>query len=104
MADKKKYCIEKTRYYYVPAGTDEKGRTIFEKVGEPQKSFCKDVNNFSDLKKQLYSQTKDRKDVFVNYEEPTYRIQKQRAKIQSVVQTKPDGSKFVTYYKAVQCK
>lgn len=98
------YCIQATSYNYKLIGVDENGKNLYEKVGNPVVSNCKGVGNFSELKKQLYETTKKRKDVFVNYEELQYKIKEQPRRVKSVVRTNADGSRVVTYYKAIDCE
>lgn len=101
--EKANYKIEATTYTKRPTGEkDRYGNPIYEVVGEPTRRIVKGVNNFSELKKDVYEKSKGKNNVYVDYSDPVYRINKVRPRLNSVTTRKSDGSKTVTYYKAVK--
>lgn len=96
-----KYDIQVTRYLKRPTGRkNQYGNSEYETVGSPSVKVLKNTN-FTNLKKNLYEQSKKSNNVYVSYGKPTYRITKVRPRVKSVTVRYANGDKQVSYYKAV---
>ena len=100
--ERARYGIKMTTYTKRPTGKKNKyGHNEYETVGEPTQRFRKNTN-FTELKKELYDNSKNKDNVYVAYTKPVYRINKCRPRVKSVTIRMADGTKKVTYYNAVQ--
>ena len=97
------YGIERITYVMTPTGKlNQYGHPEYARKEVTKKRMTQ--TNFSDLKKDIYNNSKDRKDVYVKYARPTYSIYEHPKKLESVTRRFEDGHKEVSYYKPVKGK
>ncbi len=95
------YDIQVTRYIKRPTGKKNSyGNIEYTTVGDPKIKVIKNTN-FSNLKKDLYEQSKKKDNVYIDYTKPIYRITKVPPRIKSVTVRYTNGDKQVSYYKAI---
>ena len=104
MARKKaNYDILATTYLKKPTGRKNKyGNREYETIKSATQTKRLKNTNFGNLKKDLYNSSMRNKNLYVNYSRPTYTINKISPRLKSSVKTAGDGTRTVTYYKAVK--
>lgn len=102
--NKPTYDIEITQYLKRPTGNKNRyGNTEYMTVGKPNVKVKRNTN-FSNLKQELYEQSKANNNVYIRYSEPVYRVRKIPPRINSVTVRYANGDKRVSYYKPVRKK
>lgn len=98
--DKPSYKIVATTYTKKPTGEiDKRGRLVYETTGK--RETVRKETNFADLKKNVYDASKKQPNTFVNYGRQAVVHQPVPRRVNNVTVRNEDGSKTVTYFKAV---
>ncbi len=100
---KSTYKIVATTYHKVPTGeVDYRGRNKY--LTTTKKQSTRKETNFNDLKQNLFKSTSGKENIYVNYGRRAVVHQNVPRRLRNVTVTNKDGSKDVTYFKAVALK